>query len=181
METPVAVKINTDKSFETGMEALYEHAFPVVAGFVRKMGGSFDDARDLFHDSLVIYFEMNSRSTPLNPQAYILGIAKHLWLRKFRNAQDIVSLSEKEQLIQIPDDYFVSVQTQKLLTFLERAGKKCMDLLRAFYFQKQRIQLLVKNLGFANEHSASVQKYKCLEKMRDMVKQKSMTYEDFVE
>jgi hypothetical protein len=36
-------------------------------------------------------------------------------------------------------------------------------------------------MGFANEHSASAQKYKCLEKVREIVKQKSLTYEDFVE
>jgi hypothetical protein len=40
---------------------------------------------------------------------------------------------------------------------------------------------LMKNLGYLNEHSASVQKYKCLEKIRNIVKEKSLTYDDFTE
>jgi hypothetical protein len=35
--------------------------------------------------------------------------------------------------------------------------------------------------GFSNPHSASVQKYKCIEKIKVMVKQKSLSYEDFME
>lgn len=182
METLEIVKTGKEtKAFDSDMEALYEESFPVVARFVKKMGGDLDDAKDIFHDALIIFMEMNHRDHLLNTTAYILGIAKHLWMRKFRVGAEMVSLSATELQIRIPDDYEVPVKTQKLLLYLERAGKKCMDLLRAFYYQQQRIRTIVKSMGFANEHSASVQKYKCLEKVREMVKQKSLAYEDFVE
>ncbi len=168
-------------AFSSSVEALYEQCFPVVARFVQKMRGDLDDAKDIFHDALVIYMEMNQREHLLNRNGYILGIAKHLWMRKFRVGAEMVSLSATELQIRIPEDYEVPVKTQKLLLYLERAGKKCMDLLRAFYYQQQRIRTIVKSMGFANEHSASVQKYKCLEKVREIVKQKSLAYEDFVE
>jgi hypothetical protein len=35
--------------------------------------------------------------------------------------------------------------------------------------------------GFSGERSATVQKYKCIEKVRETVKQKALTYEDFLE
>jgi hypothetical protein len=35
--------------------------------------------------------------------------------------------------------------------------------------------------GFSGERSATVQKFKCLEKVRDTIKSKSLSYEDFVE
>jgi DNA-directed RNA polymerase specialized sigma24 family protein len=182
METLEIVKTGKEvKASNKDLEALYEKCFPVVARFVKRMGGGLDDAKDIFHDALVIYMEMNHREHLLNRNGYILGIAKHLWMRKFRVGAERVSLSETELQIRIPDDYDVPVKTQKLLMYLERAGKKCMDLLHAFYYRQQRMQTIVKSLGFANEHSASVQKYKCLEKVREMVKQKSLAYEDFVE
>ena len=71
--------------------------------------------------------------------------------------------------------------TQRLLQFLEKAGQKCLDLLRAFYYQKTPVKQLAETLGYANEHSASVQKYKCLEKVRHSIQQKSLRYEDFHE
>ena len=36
---------------------LYKEAFPVVAKYISRRGGSFDEAKDVFHDSLVIYYE----------------------------------------------------------------------------------------------------------------------------
>jgi DNA-directed RNA polymerase specialized sigma24 family protein len=181
METLKVEKTGKETNINNNMEALYEACFPVVARFVKKMGGGLDDAKDIFHDALIIFMEMDHRDHLVNHNGYILGIAKHLWIRKFRVNAEMVSLSETELQIRIPDDYEVPVKTQKLLMYLEHAGQKCMDLLRAFYYRQQRISAIVKSLGFANEHSASVQKYKCLEKVREMVKQKSLAYEDFVE
>jgi hypothetical protein len=35
--------------------------------------------------------------------------------------------------------------------------------------------------GYAGERSATVQKYKCIEKVRETVKEQSLAYEDFIE
>ena len=61
---------------------------PVVARYVSKMGGSFDEAKDIFQDALVIYYEKAVESTfelKTTEKAYLLGIAKHLWLKKHRD------------------------------------------------------------------------------------------------
>ncbi len=90
-------------------------------------------------------------------------------------------MSDSENGIAVPDDFYPTIQAKRLLRVLELSGKKCMDLLRAFYYQRLPLKKLVSALGYANEHSASVQKYKCLEKIRNTVKEKSLTYEDFTE
>ena len=36
---------------------LYEETFPNVAKFVANRGGTFDDAKDIFQDALVILYE----------------------------------------------------------------------------------------------------------------------------
>jgi DNA-directed RNA polymerase specialized sigma24 family protein len=163
------------------VEEVYEKAFPRVAKFVKSMGGTFDDAKDIFHDALVVYFEIKPEKIHSSDQAYILGIAKHLWIQKFNRSRLSVSLDSMEQQIIIPNDYYSEVNNKRLLRILESAGKKCMDLLRAFYYEKLKIKSLVRTLGYSNEHSASVQKYKCLEKVREVVKEKSLAYEDFIE
>ena len=181
MEMMEAVRIERKTNKDVALEELYESAFPNVAKFVKSMGGTFDDAKDIFHDSLVVYFEINHDQVYSSPKAYILGIAKHLYIRKYNGSKSTVSLTDMEMHIQIPEDYFPAVNTKRLLRFLESAGKRCMDILRAFYYQKKQLTTLVRTMGFSNEHSASVQKYKCLEKVREIVKEKSLAYEDFVE
>ena len=165
-------------------EQLYELVFPVVARFVSKMGGSLDDAKDIFQDALVIYYEKKADpdfTISISQEAYIMGISKHLWLRKFNKNNRYVSLDDDDKEISIPADYFPDPNSALLLKFLERAGKKCMDLLRAFYYEKLSMKQLAQTMGYSTERSATVQKYKCLEKVRDTIKQKSIGYEDFIE
>ena len=118
-------------------EKIYERTFPRVAAFVSHMGGSFGDAKDIFHDALVIYFELSSDhhqiAIQITEESYILGIAKHLWIRKYKRDKNNISLSEIEKEINLPEDYFPTIENKRLLRFLESAGRKCMDLLRAFY------------------------------------------------
>lgn len=162
---------------------LYKAAFPLTAAFVSKMGGTLEDARDIFQDALVIYYEKSLQprfNTPLAAEAYILGIAKHLWIRKFRKQAFSISLSAAEQRISIPDDYFPAVDDQRLLVFLERSGKKCLNLLRAFYYENLPMKEIAVVFGYSTDRSATVQKYKCLEKVRDTIKDKSLGYEDFL-
>jgi DNA-directed RNA polymerase specialized sigma24 family protein len=164
-------------------ENLYKDAFPMVSRFVSIHQGSFQDAKDIFQDALVIYYEKLNEGLQIQTTdtAYVLGIAKHLWIRKFNREKELVSLDDYEAAIVIPIDYYPSIETNKLLALLHQAGKKCMDLLKAFYYDKQSTDEVVKNFDYSSHHSATVQKFKCLEKMRDTVKEKSMHYEDFTE
>ncbi|HZY82807.1 MAG TPA: sigma-70 family RNA polymerase sigma factor [Cyclobacteriaceae bacterium] len=157
------------------LPGLYEETFPAVASFVSKMGGSVDDAKDIFHDAMVIFFEKNIR--PDNPGAYILGIAKHLWVRKYHHDKHRVELDNN---IVIPEDEKLPIST-KLLRLIEISGKTCLELLQAFYYQRLSPERIANVFNYSNAHSATVQKFKCLEKLRNTVKQKSLGYEDFVE
>lgn len=165
------------------MEKLYESSFMGVARFVSKMGGTLEDAKDIFHDALVIYFEKQGQDTlkiDISAEAYVLGIARHLWIRKFNHQKHCVRLDEEEQRIHIHEDHD-QVNTSRVLSLLETAGKKCLDLLHAFYFEKSSLLQIRKMFGFISEHSASVQKYKCIEKLRDTLHSKHLSHESFLE
>ena len=150
-----------------------------MARYVSKRGGTFDDAKDIFQDALVIYYEKAvAGSMPLNnDKAYLMGIAKHLWLKKFRGDKDNLPLEDFD-LADEPDD---TLSENKVLAYLQTAGKKCMELLSAFYYDKVPVKQAAELFGYAGERSVTVQKYKCLEKVRQTVKQQSLSYADFIE
>ena len=160
---------------------LYEETFPKVAKFVANRGGTFDDAKDIFQDALVILYE---KSTPENrfvfesPERYLVGIAKHVWIRKFNSDYKTIGLDELEKMITIPEDDYKDGEN-RLTSLLEFAGKKCLNLLRAFYYDGLPLEQIKTSFGFSTAHSASAQKFKCIEKMRNIVQEKSMGYEDF--
>jgi DNA-directed RNA polymerase specialized sigma24 family protein len=160
---------------------LYESIFPIVARFIAKRGGSFEDAKDIFHDSLVILYEKVNEgnfSPDVSEERYLIGIAKHLWLRKFKDDSQKVGLDDIEKNISIPDDYFDTTQN-RLVSLLELTGRKCVELLRAFYYDHLSLKDIRSMFRFSTVHSASAQKYKCIEKLRNTVQERSMNYEDF--
>lgn len=174
------IVVHTAEDREKLLIGLYKSAFPAVARYVSKMGGTFDEAKDIFQDALVIWYEKavaGSANIKINDKAYLLGIAKHLWLKKHQENNKQQSLDgfdvaqeEEEQL-----------SDSKILNFLQTAGKKCMDLLRSFYYDQIPLADIAETFGFSGVRSATVQKYKCLEKVRETVKEKALTYEDFVD
>lgn len=158
---------------ESLLTELYKKAFPLVANYVAKKGGHFEEARDIFQDALVIWYEKKHLHLQYSEASYIFGIARHLWSARMKE-------KSREQPLP-PSVTEPPVATQKLLTLLQTAGKKCMDLLRAFYYDKQPLNKVADEFGFSGVRSATVQKYKCLEKVRETIKEKSLSYEDFLD
>jgi DNA-directed RNA polymerase specialized sigma24 family protein len=184
VDAEILCNIQNVKAREELFADLYERAFPLVATFVSNRKGTFQDARDIFQDALVIFYEklvVGALKISVSDEAYVLGIAKHLWIREFNHERNKVPLDEFECDLTIPEDYFPSASQNKLLYFIGQAGKKCMDLLQAFYYDKFSMQEIASKFGYGSTHSATVQKFKCIEKIRDRIKEKSIVYEDFNE
>jgi DNA-directed RNA polymerase specialized sigma24 family protein len=161
--------------------SMYKKAFPKVAKYVSKMGGSFDEAKDIFQDALVIYYEKLAIGTitiQSNEQAYLLGIAKHLWVRKFNENILHTDLDAGFDAVEIIDH---QPSSAKLMYYLETAGHRCMEILKAFYYDNLPVNTIAELFGYSGIRSATVQKYKCMEKVRETIKEKSLAYEDFIE
>jgi hypothetical protein len=173
VEPPVKVE-----SAEAVFERVYEPGFLQVARFVSKNGGTFEDAKDIFHDALVVFYEQRDNGAIESEVNYITGIAKHLWWKKFKGEIRNSSLDESFYLT---CDQNPSVNEKKLVHLLKITGKRCMDLLSAFYSNKPSLSGIAKRFNLSGEHSVSAQKYKCIEKLRSFIKTKSMSYEDFLE
>lgn len=181
METLTMTSFKVTNMNDVSLEKLYKSAFPNTAKFVSSKGGSFDDAKDIFQEALVIFLGRRSDKKFIlhdSAEAYILGIAKHLWYHKFKHDIKNDSLDNLAD-IAIPSD--ASPNTRKLINLLEKTGKKCLDLLTAFYFENLSITKISYRFGYGSVHSASVQKFKCMEKIRNTIKEKSLRHEDFIE
>lgn len=163
--------------------ALYLKVFPSVASFVRMRNGTLDDAKDIFHDALIIFYEkkvQQSVEIQLTDEAYVFGIVKHLWIKKMKGDQRVL-LTETESMITLPVDIELDHASNSIVDFLQSTGQKCMNLLQAFYYDKKSLETIKSSFGFSSIRSATVQKFKCLEKVRDLVKLKSKHYEDFID
>lgn len=169
---------------EQEMLRIYRETFPAVASMVRNLGGDLETAKDLFHDALIIYYEKQTAGSleiNVSERSYITGITRNLWNRQFRSRLFTTTLDESDEEAMYFEDnheaeYLVSTS---LLHFLQTAGKKCMQLLQAFYYDQQSMQDIAKQFHFSSARSATVQKFKCLEKLREQLKTSAL-YEESI-
>lgn len=160
---------------------LYQRVFPGVAAFVHKRGGSLDEAKDLFQDALVIYFEKKQQPgfcPEESETSYLAGICKHLWYKTYRKKQSLLSLDLPGELPATEDAPAVS---PRLLNLIAQSGRKCLDLLKAFYYDRMSMKEVSEAFGFSGERSATVQKHKCLEKIRNEIQTRTLQPDDFYE
>lgn len=156
------------------LEILYKQAFPHVAKMIHTLGGDMETARDLFHDAVIIYLEKEKEGKleiKTSPIAYIKGIARIRWFHHFKENNHYLPLNDNIHDISIPADYYNTHTEQTgLLQHLKQAGQKCLQLLTAFYYDQLPMREIASHFNYRTIHSATVQKYKCLEKIREQVK-----------
>jgi DNA-directed RNA polymerase specialized sigma24 family protein len=147
-----------------------------VAHLVKKYGGTLEDAKDVFHDALLTWLELpdQQRAGVGNKTAYLCAIARNNWFRR------IEKMERLKQAALLPEEDTFKISNE-LYNLLVTAGKKCMDLLQAFYYERRPAEEIATSLGLSGAHSASVQKYKCLSKLKDLVKSSHLRKEDFYE
>jgi DNA-directed RNA polymerase specialized sigma24 family protein len=173
-------RLSTVELREAFFMSLYKKAFSPVAHYVARMGGSLEEAQDIFQDALVIYYEKTIATEPeiiLNEKAYLLGIAKNLWLQRYKASSKNRPLNDFDTQVEPNEE----LATGKILHYLETAGKKCMELLKAYYYDRLPVGNVATLFGYSGIRSVTVAKYKCMEKVRETVKQNSLDYADFIE
>ena len=158
---------------ETAFRQIYRVAFPKVAKLIAHRGGSFEEAKDIFHEALIILYEKCQAETLQikgSVVAYVVGMCRNQWLSKLRNQNKEVLTDDFSSCELKYEEHPLTDQTATVLGLLERAGKKCLDMLQAVYYFKYSMQEVAEEFGFRSVRSATVQKYKCLEKIRNTVK-----------
>jgi len=171
--------------------ALYEACFPAVARHIAQRGGTLEEAEDVFQDALLVYYEKargGSLRLARGEKEYIFGVARYLWAKRYHenmrhtSLDDLVAAYERGELEpqckELPEQ---QIAHGRIIRILQAGGQKCMRLLTAFYYEKLDMDDLASRFGFSGRRSATVQKFKCLQKVKQLVKEKSLQYEDFVE
>ncbi len=163
------------------IEILYKEAFPRIAKYIISRGGSIDQAKDLFQDALVVLLEKDAdlSVTEIGDKwAYLFGIVKNQWIKKIQRERHMVEMTLGNT---VESNRSQTVMVKKLQRLIDLGGEKCLQLLRSVYHTKLPMQEIARKLKYRNAHTASVKKYKCLAKIKQMIRSKSLSYEDFME
>ena len=150
---------------------LYRQAFPPV----RRQGGSAQDAQDVFQDALVVFYEQAAGGTlelTVATGTYLVGIARHRWQHELRRRARLPHemLPDDAEALATAEPEAAAEPAFAVLDYVERLGAKCKAMLLDFYYFQQPLTQIAAANGYRSVRSATVQKFKCLERLRASVR-----------
>ena len=154
---------------------LYRQAFPAVRRLVQRQGGSAQDAQDVFQDALVVFYEQAAGGTlelTAAASTYLVGIARHRWQHELRRRARLPHelRPDDAEALATAEPEAAAEPAFAVLDYVERLGAKCKAMLLDFYYFQQPLTQIAAANGYRSVRSATVQKFKCLERLRASVR-----------
>jgi RNA polymerase sigma factor (sigma-70 family) len=158
------------------VEAIYRDNYPSVEGFIIRNNGTYDDARDVFQEAVIVLYEkalsgnfvLTSR---LN--TFLYAVCKRIWLKKLQQQQrfhntggeisDVIFSEEELEQHERKNQEFATMESA-----LKKVGEPCKSLLEAYYLEKKSMPEIADQFGYTNADNAKNQKYKCLVRLKKL-------------
>jgi RNA polymerase sigma factor (sigma-70 family) len=158
---------------EKELKAIYRR-WPDAKRFLRTLGCTGTDAEDIFQEALVILVRKQEQpdfELTVEPYYYVKNTCKLLWYNQSRKQGKQQTFSLETDVAAIEDDWFR--KEQKIRTIedaLTKLGKQCQEMLQLFYGFGWNMADIAQKIGLRNDKVAKVQKYRCLQKAKELVR-----------
>lgn len=156
---------------------IYKEIFPVVRYYVTSNGGSQEDAKDVFQESIIVAFKQiskNSFQLKTGFEAYLYGISRLVWLKILRNRsihdRNIVKIEEPEESY-MPADKLVEedIEMRLFRKYFLKLAPECQKVLRLIS-DGLSYEEIAQEMGYKSEKIVRNKKYKCKEALIKMIK-----------
>ncbi|MCY7423236.1 MAG: RNA polymerase sigma factor [Chitinophagaceae bacterium] len=157
-------------------ETIYKENYNMVQAFILNNNGSYDDARDIFQEAMIVLYEnAKNESFVLTCKitTYVYSVCRRLWLKRLQHNNRFSSQIESlEETVAVEEDLEIQERRNADFAIMERAlgslGAPCKSLLEAYYLQKKDMTEIADTFGYTNADNAKNQKYKCLMRLKKL-------------
>lgn len=165
---------------ESALDYLYKKNYRNMVSLVMKNSGSEDEARDIFQDALIVFWQKaNDPSFQLTSKisTYLYSVCQNLWRKeldrkkRFEESDKEESTEntfEKEEMVQIVHDC------------INELGESCKEILTLYYFDGLSMEKIAEKMGLANSDTAKTKRYKCKKRLDSMIRER-YTSSDFLD
>lgn len=157
---------------EINLKELYRK-WPIIRRHLKSFGCMGSNAEDIFQEALLILCrKMEDSSFKLDVDAlhFVKSTCKFLWYNQNRKEQKQHTSELDRDVEQINEDW---LEKENQLTKIEEAilsiGKQCQEILKLFYGKSMSMELIAQKVGLRNEKVAKAQKYRCIQKVKDLI------------
>ena len=168
------------KGDEKALEFIYKKYYRMMTKLVITNSGTEEEARDVYQDALVVFWQ-KARSGNLvltsKMSTYIYSVCQNLWRKELDRKK---RLSNEEKDLSETMDLDGPEREKIIANCMDQLGETCRKVLMYYYFDEMSMQEIADKLGFANTDTAKTKKYKCKQKLDELVKSQ-YTERDFLD
>ncbi|MEM6344818.1 MAG: sigma-70 family RNA polymerase sigma factor [Bacteroidota bacterium] len=162
---------------EKAVKALYRQERERCLAYLQKQGAKAEEAKDLFQEAVIAVFE-NIRAGKFRGESklgnYLLSVARFLWLNRVKRS----AIAERIHQAQTPEvshpgplPYLLAAeQSQQIQALFAALGEQCSEVLNRSIYWEDTMEELAASMGYASAQIARNKKYRCLERLRKMIK-----------
>ena len=165
---------------EKALEFIYKKYYRMMTKLVITNSGTEEEARDVYQDALVVFWQ-KARSGNLvltsKMSTYIYSVCQNLWRKELDRKK---RLSNEEKDLSETMDLDGPEREKIIANCMDQLGETCRKVLMYYYFDEMSMQEIADKLGFANTDTAKTKKYKCKQKLDELVKSQ-YTERDFLD
>lgn len=165
---------------------IYKNYFPLIERMVRRNFGNFENAEDVFQDSLVIIYEKVQDSNFIlrcSFKTFLYTICRNQWIKsmyrsgrefhdKFFDVEEYVTPSEDAKNYELFDE--MKFKEGLFHKYFIELSENCQRILKLYFYGKTNSQ--IKDImGFKSETYTKTRKYKC----KDILKKNILKNPDY--
>lgn len=144
-----------------------------IRTYLQALSCPHEALNDVIQESILILsrkLESGDYDHSIPPLAYVKKTARFIWYNESRKSAKI-KIAETNFEKELDQDFWEKeIKLRSIETAIESIGKKCQKLLRMFYGLGMDMVTIAKKLDFRNDKVAKAQKYRCMNKVKDLVK-----------
>lgn len=164
---------------EMVVKSIYNQVLPNVRRFVVSNGGNNEDAQDIFHDALLLFFKLvidgKYDAGKYKIFGFVYTICRNLWINHSKKKLSYNKWSAlegaKEEFDENILEHLISKEkldlVQKLLNDL---GERCVEILTLYMYNDLSYREIAVKMGFESESSAKVKAHRCRKALTEKIK-----------
>jgi RNA polymerase sigma factor (sigma-70 family) len=162
---------------EEVLKRLYKQ-WPQIRAFLKGVGCDKLNAEDIFQEALLIYIRKTETvdfQLTVDHYFYLRNTCKLLWYNQARKQSKQGTTVLDSDVEALNDDWMnKELKLQSIEVALKQLGNQCRELLELFYGLGMSMVDIAIKLGLRNDKVAKAQKYRCLQKAKELVNHDSI-------
>lgn len=169
-QIPGLIRQGNDKEV---LNHLYKKVLPLVKRYILNNNGNNEDAHDIFHDVLMLFYEQVVRGEfdeKYKAFGYIYRICMFRWINKCKKDKNI-QLSEElpeiaeEQIVDRSYDPVSGEERNIIKELFSNIGDKCVELLTYSIYSNMLMEDIMVRMGMNSVDATRMQQMRCKKKL----------------